>query len=95
MYYVEDVHDISWNDRAIASLVLPRDYKSLILAFVESQASQKQDFDDVIAGKGEITKSSSFVRFISSSEPILDRTRSHHAPCRAAWNRKDAHCRIR
>lgn len=37
----------------MSSLILPKDYKKLILAFVDTQAIYRDDFDDVIAGKGE------------------------------------------
>jgi len=49
---VDQVEDIKFADNAFASLVLPTEQKSLIRAFVESQVKYKDDFDDVIAGKG-------------------------------------------
>lgn len=38
---------------AFNKLVLPYDYKELILAFAESQFSHKDTFDDIISGKGQ------------------------------------------
>ncbi|OAL22249.1 hypothetical protein AYO22_07293 [Fonsecaea multimorphosa] len=46
------VEEIKFANNAFASLVLPKEQKSLIRAFVESQVKYKDDFDDVIAGKG-------------------------------------------
>ena len=51
-FYVDQVEEIKFADNAFASLVLPKEQKSLIRAFVESQVKYKDDFDDVIAGKG-------------------------------------------
>ncbi|EXJ54392.1 hypothetical protein A1O7_09731 [Cladophialophora yegresii CBS 114405] len=51
-FYVDQVEEIKFAENAFASLVLPKEQKSLIRAFVESQVKYKDDFDDVIAGKG-------------------------------------------
>ncbi|OAL30586.1 hypothetical protein AYO20_08673 [Fonsecaea nubica] len=51
-FYVDQVEEIKFADNAFASLVLPKEQKSLIRAFVESQVKYKDDFDDVITGKG-------------------------------------------
>lgn len=51
-YYVDNVQEIDWNDQALSSLVLPKDYKKLLLALVESQVKHEAGFDDVIVGKG-------------------------------------------
>ena len=51
-FYVDQVEEIKFATNAFASLVLPTRQKSLIRAFVESQVKYKDDFDDVIAGKG-------------------------------------------
>ncbi|OAP55270.1 hypothetical protein AYL99_10243 [Fonsecaea erecta] len=51
-FYVDQVEEIHFANNAFASLVLPKEQKSLIRAFVESQVKYKDDFDDVIAGKG-------------------------------------------
>jgi hypothetical protein len=51
-FYVDQVEEIKFAENAFASLVLPTEQKSLIRAFVESQVKYKDDFDDIIAGKG-------------------------------------------
>ncbi|KAJ9634733.1 hypothetical protein H2204_006182 [Knufia peltigerae] len=51
-FYVDQIEPIRFADNAFSSLVLPSEQKSLIRAFVESQVKYKNDFDDVIAGKG-------------------------------------------
>ena len=51
-FYVDQITPIKFADNAFSSLVLPSEQKSLIRAFVESQVKYKDDFDDVIAGKG-------------------------------------------
>lgn len=45
--------DIEWDQHAFEKLILPYDYKDLILAFSESQLSHKDNFDDIISGKGQ------------------------------------------
>ena len=52
-FYVDNVNEIKWNEEAFRRLVLPNDYKELILAFVKSQMSQEDNFDDVVQGKGK------------------------------------------
>lgn len=47
------VTEVVWSHNAFEKLVLPFDYKELILAFAESQLSRKDKFDDIIAGKGQ------------------------------------------
>ena len=51
-FYVDQVEEIKFAENAFASLVLPKEQKSLIRAFVESQVKYKDDFDDIISGKG-------------------------------------------
>ncbi|KAI8270856.1 hypothetical protein K4K58_006647 [Colletotrichum sp. SAR11_239] len=51
-FEVDRIHDIEWNTKPFESLVLPDGYKELILAFVESQVKDNDNFDDVINGKG-------------------------------------------
>jgi len=51
-FFIENVKDIVWNEEAFASLVAPPEQKELILAFAQSQANNKNRFDDVIQGKG-------------------------------------------
>lgn len=52
-FFVGSVKDIEWNEGAFKSLVLPEEYKELILALTESQIKHKETFDDVIQGKGK------------------------------------------
>ncbi|OLN97046.1 26S protease regulatory subunit 4-like protein 1 [Colletotrichum chlorophyti] len=50
-FEVDRISGIKWNTEPFESLVLPDGYKELILAFVESQVREKDNFDDVINGK--------------------------------------------
>jgi hypothetical protein len=52
-FFVDEVTEIVFNDRAFDSLVLPEGHKSLVLAFAQSQIKHKDSFDDVISGKGK------------------------------------------
>lgn len=52
-FFVDDVAEISFNEQAFESLVLPADQKDLILAFAQSQVKYKDAFDDIISGKGK------------------------------------------
>lgn len=52
-FFVDLVGEIQWNDLAFDSLVLPKDQKDLIMSFTETQAQNRQTFDDVIEGKGK------------------------------------------
>jgi hypothetical protein len=54
-FFVDEIHDIEWNEHAFEDLVLPQHYKRLIVSFVESQISNKDEFDDFIQGKGELS----------------------------------------
>lgn len=47
------IKEIEWDDGAFESLVLPHEYKELILALTESEVENKDEFDDVIQGKGK------------------------------------------
>jgi hypothetical protein len=51
--FVDQIIPIKFSDNAFQSLVLPNEQKDLILAFVESQVKHKNDFDDIIEGKGK------------------------------------------
>jgi hypothetical protein len=51
--YVDNILDISWNEEAFERLVLPHDYKRLIQAFVHTQLSAVDNFDDIMSGKGQ------------------------------------------
>lgn len=50
--WVDNVEEVLFNDMAYPSLVLPNDYKQLLLAFAEAHIDG-YGFDDVIAGKGQ------------------------------------------
>lgn len=52
-FYVDNIKDIEWNDKAFDALVAPPEQKDLILAFAESQIKNAGHFDDVIQGKGK------------------------------------------
>ena len=54
-FEVDLVQEIEWNEDAFETLVLPGDYKKLLLAFSESQRASSGTgvFDDVIKGKGK------------------------------------------
>ncbi|KAI1427000.1 P-loop containing nucleoside triphosphate hydrolase protein [Xylaria sp. FL1777] len=45
--------DWEWNGDVFKHLVLPEDYKRIVWAFVDSQLSRSDDFDDVVRGKGK------------------------------------------
>jgi hypothetical protein len=51
-FFVDQIVAIRFNDNAFNSLQLPAHQKRLINAFVKTQARSKDNFDDVIAGKG-------------------------------------------
>ncbi|GAP84049.1 putative TOB3 [Rosellinia necatrix] len=51
-FFIDSVNEIVFNDSAFDSLVLPEGHKSLIFAIAQAQVKKKDDFDDVIAGKG-------------------------------------------
>ncbi|KAI1384131.1 P-loop containing nucleoside triphosphate hydrolase protein [Hypoxylon trugodes] len=50
---VSEVTDIDWNPDAFANLLLPKQYKELILAFVKTRLAQLDGFDDFVKGKGQ------------------------------------------
>jgi hypothetical protein len=51
---VETVEEITWNDKAFDSLVLPEDQKAIVRALVESHTAStgSNTIDDIVAGKG-------------------------------------------
>ena len=51
-FFVNSVHDISFDNRAFESLKLPSNQKDLILGFTSTQQRYRSQFDDVITGKG-------------------------------------------
>lgn len=50
--WIDDIEEVQYNESAYPSLVLPGDYKELLLGFAEAQIDG-YGFDDVIAGKGQ------------------------------------------
>ncbi|ENH68777.1 Fidgetin-like protein 1 [Fusarium oxysporum f. sp. cubense race 1] len=52
-FFIDDVTEVKFNEKAFDSLVLPADQKELILAFAQSQVKFKNVFDDIISGKGK------------------------------------------
>lgn len=50
--WIDNLEEVVFNESAYPSLVLPNDYKDLLLAFAEAQI-EGCGFDDVIAGKGQ------------------------------------------
>lgn len=52
-FFVDQISEIVWDANAFDSLVLPHEQKELILAFAESQILYKEQFDDIISGKGK------------------------------------------
>ena len=52
--WIDGLAEVTFNESAYPSLVLPNDYKDLLLAFAEAQIDgASEGFDDVIAGKGQ------------------------------------------
>jgi hypothetical protein len=54
-FFIDNIKDIEWNDYAFESLVAPADQKDIVLAFAESQIAHRENFDDIIVGKGKGT----------------------------------------
>ncbi|KAM3423256.1 hypothetical protein BST61_g700 [Cercospora zeina] len=52
-FEVDNIEPIRWNDNAFESLVVPPARKRLLEALVRQQKLHKQDFDDVVQGKGQ------------------------------------------
>lgn len=52
-FSTDAVKDITYNEGAFQSLVLPEDHKELVLAMAESQRLNREAFDDVVQGKGK------------------------------------------
>ncbi|KAF2656396.1 P-loop containing nucleoside triphosphate hydrolase protein [Lophiostoma macrostomum CBS 122681] len=52
-FSVDQVQEISWDNRAFDSLVLPSGYKNLILSFTKNQNAAEDLLDDAIEGKGK------------------------------------------
>lgn len=52
-FFIDTVSEIAFNEAAFSNLVLPTSQKELILSFAEAQVKHKDNFDDVISGKGK------------------------------------------
>lgn len=52
-FFVNAISDIPFNERAFSSLNLPKNQKDLILGFTSVKAPYRNQFDDVIEGKGK------------------------------------------
>ena len=53
-FTISGIHDITWNEKAFDSLVLPPNQKSIVRALVESHKfSAHKAIDDVVQGKGK------------------------------------------
>lgn len=52
LFYLDLIQTIKFDTNSFSSLVLPSDQKELILSFAESQALNRDTFDDIITGKG-------------------------------------------
>lgn len=52
-FYVDNVHEIDFQEGAFASLVLSQERKDMILSFAQSQVKNRDSFDDVVRGKGK------------------------------------------
>lgn len=51
--FISSVERIEWNDGAFEKLLLRQQYKDMILAFMQSHTQCKDQFDDIIKGKGQ------------------------------------------
>lgn len=53
-FFVDNLHDVEWNDMCFDQLVLAPSQKDLIQALVANHITQgKQGFDDLVKGKGQ------------------------------------------
>lgn len=50
-FEVDQIENINWNKECISNLVLPNNFKELLLSLVEQKMTE-DTFDDVIEGKG-------------------------------------------
>ncbi len=51
-FFIENLSDILWNDKAFENLVLPGGEKELAWEFVESKANAEEVVDDFVPEKG-------------------------------------------
>ena len=52
-FYVDNIRDVTYHEKAFSSVVLPENYKELISCFVTRHMSESDTFDDIIPGKGK------------------------------------------
>jgi ATPase family associated with various cellular activities (AAA) len=52
-FHVSGITDITWDEEAFSSLVLPNEEKDLLLAFAQSKIQNESTFDDFITNKGK------------------------------------------
>lgn len=52
-FFIDDIDEVEFDERAFEQLVLPEGHKEMILAFATSQVKHKSQFDDDISGKGK------------------------------------------
>jgi len=55
MFFVDELHDIVWNDQVFDNLVLPEEDKTLAWDFVEAKRLSNSAYDDFITDKGRGT----------------------------------------
>lgn len=52
-FLIDSIEEIQFDNQAFSSLVLPEETKELVLAFAQSQVKYRDNFDDIISGKGK------------------------------------------
>jgi hypothetical protein len=52
LFFVDELQDIVWNEKAFDNLVLPEEDKALTWDFVEAKSLSNNKYDDFIADKG-------------------------------------------
>lgn len=52
MFFIDELHDIVWNEKAFDNLVLPEEDKALTWDFVDAKRLSTNAYDDFIADKG-------------------------------------------
>jgi len=52
-FFIDNLDDIVWNDKAFDNLVLPGGEKELAWEFVESKARSEETIDDFVPEKGK------------------------------------------
>jgi hypothetical protein len=52
LFFVDELKDIVWNEKAFDNLVLPKEDKAFTWDFVEAKSLSNNKYDDFIADKG-------------------------------------------